>query len=143
MDAELAIIVASGIAQFRFSIEVDKKYIDFYFNLMNMLKSFDISLGQYMWKAAHPLGGVDLLNSRRPRGWRLHYHGDGDRCVFVLCVAVSSGHHHQHTLHVDKYHKITLMRGYRRYFVSHIGLHHTVLSSELGYDWAAFLDVRK
>ena len=48
MDAELAIIVASGIAQFRFSIEVDKKYIDFYFNLMNMLKSFDISLGQYM-----------------------------------------------------------------------------------------------
>ena len=40
-------------------IEVNRKYINLYFNLMNLSKSFDISLTQYMCKVVHLLGGVD------------------------------------------------------------------------------------
>ncbi len=42
----------------------------------------------------------------------------------MLCVPVSSGH--RHSSYVDKYHKITLRRGYRGNILSHIGVHHTV-----------------
>ncbi len=51
---------------------------------MNLFKSFDSSLGQYMRKAARPLGGIESSNPCRWRGKRLHYHGGDVRCVFVL-----------------------------------------------------------
>ena len=54
---------------------------------MNLSKSFDSGLGQYMRKAARQLVGMDLSNSCHQRGWRLHHHGGGVCCVFVLCVA--------------------------------------------------------
>ena len=40
-----------------------------------------------------------------------------------MCVAVSSGH--RHSSYVDKYERITLMRGYRHHKVGPLGLHHT------------------
>jgi hypothetical protein len=51
---------------------------------MNLFKSFDSGLGQYMYKAARPLGGMESSNPRRWRGKLLHHHGDDVRCVFVL-----------------------------------------------------------
>ena len=71
---------------------------------MNPLKTFDRGLGKNMPKATNPLGGMDSSNPRHWRGWRLHHHSVGVCCVYVLCVAVSSGHH---LSWVDKYHKIT------------------------------------
>ena len=41
----------------------------------------------------------------------------------MLCVLVSSGH--RHSSYVDKYERITLMRGYRHHKVGPLGLHHT------------------
>ncbi len=52
---------------------------------MNLSKSFDCGLGQYMRKAARPSVGMDLSNPRRRRGWRLDHHGGGVCCVFVCC----------------------------------------------------------
>ncbi len=66
-------------------------YISMYINLMNLVIPHDDGLGQCMCKAAHPLGGMDSLNPRRWRGKWLHHHGGDICCVFVLCVAVSSG----------------------------------------------------
>ncbi len=51
---------------------------------MNLFKSFDSSLGQYMRKAARPSGGMESSNPRRWRGKRLRHHGGDVRCVFVL-----------------------------------------------------------
>jgi hypothetical protein len=51
---------------------------------MNLFKSFDSGLGQYMRKAAHPLGGMESSNPRCWRGKRLHHHGGDVCCVFVL-----------------------------------------------------------
>ncbi len=51
---------------------------------MNLFKSFDSGLGQYVCKAARPLGGMESSNTRRWRGKRLHHHGGDVRCVFVL-----------------------------------------------------------
>jgi hypothetical protein len=39
-----------------------------------------------MRKAARPLGGVDSLNPRRWKDERLHHHGDGVCCLFVLLL---------------------------------------------------------
>jgi hypothetical protein len=50
---------------------------------MNLFKSFDSGLGQYMSKAAHPSGSMESSNPRRWRGKRLHHHGGDVRCVFV------------------------------------------------------------
>ncbi len=51
---------------------------------MNLFKSFNSGLGQYMCKAARPLGGMESSNPRRWRGKRLHHHGGDALCVFVL-----------------------------------------------------------
>jgi hypothetical protein len=51
---------------------------------MNLFKSFDSGLGQYMHMTAHPLGGMESSNPRRWRGKRLHHHGGDVCCVFVL-----------------------------------------------------------
>ena len=51
---------------------------------MNLFKSFDGDLGQYMHKAACLLGGMESLNPRRWRGERLHHHGGGVCWLFVL-----------------------------------------------------------
>ncbi len=51
---------------------------------MNWFKFFDSSLGQYMRKAACPLGGVESSNPCCWRGERLHHHGGDVCCVFVL-----------------------------------------------------------
>jgi hypothetical protein len=51
---------------------------------MNLFKSFDSGLGQYMCKAARPSVGMELSNPRRWRGKRLHHHGGDVCCVFVL-----------------------------------------------------------
>jgi len=44
---------------------------------MNLIKSFDISLGKIMHKAARPLGGLDSSNPHLCSGGWLHHHGDG------------------------------------------------------------------
>ncbi len=63
---------------------------------MNLSKSFNSGLGQYMRKAAHPSVGIDLSNPRRRRG------GGSTTMVMVsvvcLCVVVdglvmSQAHH--------------------------------------------------
>jgi hypothetical protein len=59
-----------------------------------------------MWKAAHPLGGMDSSNSRRWRGERLQHHGDVVCHVVCAFYAVSSGR--RHSSYVDKYERITL-----------------------------------
>jgi hypothetical protein len=51
---------------------------------MNLFKFFNSGLGQYMRKAAHPLGGMESSNPLRWRGKRLHHHGGDVHCVFVL-----------------------------------------------------------
>jgi hypothetical protein len=95
---------------------------------MNLIKSFIGGLGQYMCKAARPSEGVDSLNPRRWRGKWLHHHGGDVRCVFVLCVAVSSGRCHWY---VTKYQKITLRYTYYLtirligvFSVAHPRMHH-------------------
>ena len=70
--------------------------------IIEVLQSEPPRLAPYhMWKAAHPLCGVDSSNPHCWRGWRLHHHGGGVCCVFVLCVAVSSGC--CHLSYLDKY----------------------------------------
>jgi len=49
---------------------------------MSQTKSFDGGHGKGMHKAAHPWGGLDSSNPRRPRGWRLHHH------VGVVCLVI-------------------------------------------------------
>ncbi len=51
---------------------------------MNLFKSFNSSLGQYMRKAASPLGGMESLNPCHWRGERLHHHGGSVYWFFVL-----------------------------------------------------------
>jgi hypothetical protein len=51
---------------------------------MNLFKSFDSGLGQYMCKAARPSGGMESSNTRRWRGERLDHHGGGVCWLFVL-----------------------------------------------------------
>ncbi len=51
---------------------------------MNLFQSFDSSLGQYMCKAARPLGGMESSNTCHWRGKQLHHHGGDVCCVFVL-----------------------------------------------------------
>jgi len=54
-----------------------QKFINFYFNLLNLLNRFDGSMGTNMRKAAHLSGGMGSPNPPRWRGERLHHHGDG------------------------------------------------------------------
>ena len=70
---------------------------------MNLFKSFDSGLGQYMRNASRLSGGVESSNPCHWRGKRLHHHGGDVCCVFVL---VSSGC--CHSSYVDKYQNITL-----------------------------------
>jgi hypothetical protein len=58
MDAVLATIVAGGRALIQLNMKIDKKYINFYINLLNQTKSFNNGLGKDMRKAARPSGGV-------------------------------------------------------------------------------------
>jgi hypothetical protein len=51
---------------------------------MIQTKSFDDGHGKGMHKAAHPRGGMDSSNPRRPRDWRLHHHGG------VVCLVISA-----------------------------------------------------
>ncbi len=51
---------------------------------MNLFKSFNSGLVQYMFKAALPLGGMESSNPRCWRDKRLHHHGGDVRCVLVL-----------------------------------------------------------
>jgi hypothetical protein len=53
---------------------------------MNLFKSFDSNLGQYMRKVACPSGGMESSNLRRWRGKRLHHHGGGGGGVCWLFV---------------------------------------------------------
>ena len=62
------------------------KYIDFYNNIMNLLKPFDGGLEKGMCKAAGPSDGMDSSNPCSRSGWPLHHLGGGVCCVFVLCV---------------------------------------------------------
>ena len=55
---------------------------------MNLFKSFDSSLEQYMHKAAHSLGSVESSNPHGWRGKRLHHHGGDVCCVLCVCVVV-------------------------------------------------------
>ncbi len=59
---------------------------------MILVKPCDDGIRKCMRKAAHPSSGVDSSNPCRRRGKQLHHHGGDDRCVFVLCIAVSSDH---------------------------------------------------
>ncbi len=59
---------------------------------MNFTKPFNSGLGKWMRKAARPLGGVDSLNPRRWKDERLHHHGDGVCCLFVLLLMDSWRH---------------------------------------------------
>ncbi len=73
---------------------------------MNLFKSFNSNLGQYMRKAACPSGGMESSNPRHWRGERLHHHGGGVCWLFVLFCGwtrdVTS------SLHVKNDTKITL-----------------------------------
>jgi hypothetical protein len=51
---------------------------------MNLFKLFNSNIGQYMRKAARPLGGMESSNPRHWRGERLHHHGGGVCRLFVL-----------------------------------------------------------
>jgi hypothetical protein len=71
-----------------------------------------------MHKAARPPGGLDSLNPHRSRCTWLHHHGGDVCCVFVLCVAVSSGlqicknlPEHNLKVHILLYYKVN-----RHYF---------------------------
>ncbi len=59
---------------------------------MNLFKSFNSGLGQYMRKAAHPSGSVESSNPCRWRGKRLHHHG-GDVCCVIVLLWMDSWHH--------------------------------------------------
>ncbi len=61
------------------------KWINFCFNLLNLLNRFDGGLGTNMRKADHPSGGMDSSNSRHWRGERLQHH-DGDVVCHVVCA---------------------------------------------------------
>ena len=51
---------------------------------MNLFKSFNSGLGQYMRKSTRPLGGMESSNPHRWMGKQLHHHGGDVCCVFVL-----------------------------------------------------------
>ena len=105
IDSVLATIVAGGQAQ----MENTQRLIEIinnYFNLVNLCKSLDNSLGKIMRKDVCPLGSINSSNPCCQRGWRLHHHGGGVCCVFVLRVVVLSGC--CHLSNVDKYHVINL-----------------------------------
>jgi hypothetical protein len=51
---------------------------------MNLFKSFNSSLGQYMGKAARTLGGMESSNPRRWRGKRLPHNGGDVYFMFLL-----------------------------------------------------------
>jgi hypothetical protein len=92
---------------------------------MYLTKPFDSGLGQYMPKAVHPSGGMDLLNPHRWRGKLLHHHGEDVCCVFVLCVSISrvvckKVPEYNLKVQILPYYKVS-----RHYIVPHIGLHHT------------------
>jgi hypothetical protein len=86
MGAVLATIVAGRQTRIILNIEVDRKNINNYFILMNLFKSFNSNIGQYMRKAACPLGGMESSNPRPWRGKQLHHHGGG--FLLVVCVVV-------------------------------------------------------
>ncbi len=89
---------------------------------MNLFKSFDSNLGQYMHKAARPLGGMESLNSRRWRGERLHHHGGGVCWLFVLLWMDSWCHE---LIVCKKWYKNNLKMRLMHYFLIHVGVHHT------------------
>ena len=60
------------------------KLFNFYITLLNLLNRFNGGIGTSMHKNVHPSGGVGSSNPRRPRGMRLHHHGDG--VCLVICA---------------------------------------------------------
>jgi hypothetical protein len=126
MDAILATIVAGGQAQIQLIIEVNKKYIHFYINLVILPKPFDSGFGQYAHNPAHHLGSMDSSNPHHWRGTWLHHHGGDVLCVFFLCVAVSlvvcrKGPEHNLKVLILPYYEVN-----RHYVLTHIGMHHTI-----------------
>jgi hypothetical protein len=65
------------MSQIREHAEFDRNFINNYFNLLILPKSFDSGLGTNMSKAARHSNGVDSSNPHRWRGKRLHHHGGG------------------------------------------------------------------
>ncbi len=53
---------------------------------MNLFKSFDSNLRQYMRKAARHLGGMESSNPRRWRGKQLHRHGGGGGVCWLFVL---------------------------------------------------------
>jgi hypothetical protein len=53
---------------------------------MNLFKSFNSNLGQYMRKAARPLGSMESSNPRHWRGKRLHHHGGGGGVCWLFVL---------------------------------------------------------
>ncbi len=89
---------------------------------MNLFKSFDSNLVQYMRKAACPLGGMKSSNPRRWRGEWLHHHGGGVCWLFVLLWMDSWCHE----LNIcKKWYKNNLKMWLMHYFLIHVGMHHT------------------
>ncbi len=86
------------------------KWINFYFNLLNLLNCFNGGIRKNMRKDAHPSSGMDSSNPHRWRGKRLHHHGDVVCHVVCAFCAVLSGS--CHLSYVDKYGRITLRWGY-------------------------------
>ncbi len=90
---------------------------------MNLFKSFDSDLGQYMRKAARPLGGMESSNPHRWRGERLHHHGGGVCWLFVLLYFDSWCHE---LIVCKKWYKNNLKMRLTHYFLIHVGVHHTI-----------------
>jgi hypothetical protein len=76
---------------------------------MSLVKPQNNGIRKFKCKAARSSGGVDSSNPHRWRGKRLHRHHGDVCCVFVLCVAVSSG---RLTHQIKKYQNITLRYTY-------------------------------
>jgi hypothetical protein len=99
---------------------------------MNLFKSFNSDLGQYMHKAACPSGGMESSNPRHWRGKRLHHHGGGVCWLFVL-LWMDSWHHE--LIVCKNWYKSNLKMRLKRYFLIHVGMHHTRSEQPRRRDW--------
>ncbi len=89
---------------------------------MNLFKSFNSNLGQYMHKAARPLGSMESSNPCRWRGEWLHHYGGCVCWLFVLLWMDSWCHE---LIVCKKWYKNNLKMRLMRYFLIHVGVHHT------------------
>ncbi len=89
---------------------------------MNLFKSFDNNLGKYMRKTARPLGGMESSNPRHWRGRAAPSPGGGVCWLFVLLWMDSWCHE---LMVCKKWYKNNLKMRLMRYFLIHVGVHHT------------------